>query len=335
VPTLTPRPVAASVEELVAGATERRPLDTGDGKSGASLERVVIGGERFVLKHLHPDRDWTMRGFGDLSCRPVLTFACGLLDQVPPCIDHAVVAAASGVGRNGWGGALLLRDVSPALIPPGDDPISPEAHQQLIEHLAALSAALWQPTGLPELLSMGSRWSAFGPTWLAAEAARGWPDPVPRLALEGWQRFAARAPADVAATITELRHDLDPLVAAAARTPSTFLHGDWKLGNLGVEGGRTILLDWTYPGVGPVAHDLAWYLGLNRARLPETKEATIGSLQLALEGNGIDTAGWWEAQVALCLLGALVQFGWEKALGDDAELGWWCDRAREGARWLA
>ena len=36
----------------------------------------------------------------------------------------------------------------------------------------------------------------------------------------------------------------------------------------------------------------------------------------------------------LCLLGALVQFGWEKALGDDDELGWWCDRAREGARRL-
>jgi len=26
-----------------------------------------------------------------------------------------------------------------------------------------------------------------------------------------------------------------------------------------------------------------------------------------------------------------VQFGWEKALGEDDELGWWCDRAREGA----
>jgi hypothetical protein len=31
------------------------------------------------------------------------------------------------------------------------------------------------------------------------------------------------------------------------------------------------------------------------------------------------------------LLAGLVVFGWEKALGDDAELGWWCDRAREGA----
>jgi hypothetical protein len=34
------------------------------------------------------------------------------------------------------------------------------------------------------------------------------------------------------------------------------------------------------------------------------------------------------------VLGTLLLFGWEKALGADAELGWWCDRARRGARWL-
>ncbi|MCB9371527.1 MAG: hypothetical protein H6518_01935 [Microthrixaceae bacterium] len=38
----------------------------------------------------------------------------------------------------------------------------------------------------------------------------------------------------------------------------------------------------------------------------------------------------WARQLTLALLGTVVQFGWEKALGDDAELGWWCDRAAEG-----
>ena len=65
---LAPRPAAASIEELIAGATARSPLGGTDGKSGATLERVVIDGEPFVLKHLHPDHDWTMRGFGDLGC---------------------------------------------------------------------------------------------------------------------------------------------------------------------------------------------------------------------------------------------------------------------------
>jgi len=60
----------------------------------------------------------------------------------------------------------------------------------------------------------------------------------------------------------------------------------------------------------------------------------IGALRAALEHHGVETDTWWERQVAVCLLGTVVQFGWEKAFGDDDELGWWCDRAREGARYL-
>lgn len=334
---LVPRTPASSVDELLDGATAREPLDHSDAKSGATLERVVIDGERFVLKHLHPDGDWTMRGFGDVCCRPVVVWTSGLLDAVPASIEHAVVGAAAGLGRNGWGGALLLRDVSDALVPPGDDPIPLEVHRQLLDHLAELSAAFWEATDeLPELLSLESRWSAFGPGWLDAEAGLGWPDVVPTIAERGWAQLVEQAPADVLATVTELRHDLDPLVRAARTTPQTFLHGDWKLGNLGATGdGRTVLLDWTYPGVGPVAHDLGWYLAINAARLPESKEDAIGALEASLRHHGVDTSGWWERQLALCLLGTLVQFGWEKALGDPQELGWWCERAREGARWLS
>ena len=328
---LVPREAASSINELIAGATQRAPLGGTDGKSGSTLEQVVIDGERFVLKHLHPDDDWTMRGFGDLGCRPVEVWTSGLLDAVPLTIDHAVLGAAAGLGRNGWGGALLLRDVSEHLVPEGDTPLSLEDHRQLLDHLADMSATFWGAEGAPDLLSLESRWSAFGPGWMAAEEHLGWPDAVPRIASDGWGRFVERAPADVLTLIDDLRHDIDPLVRAVRRTPLTFLHGDWKLGNLGVAPGRTVLLDWTYPGVGPIAHDLAWYLSLNRARLPESKEDSIGALRDSLEVRGIDTTGWWDAQVELCLLGALVQFGWEKALGADDELGWWCDRAREGA----
>ena len=161
----------------------------------------------------------------------------------------------------------------------------------------------------------------------------GFPEAVPRIAFEGWQRFAVRAPADIAGSIDELRRDPTPLSAALLQTPQTFLHGDWKLGNLGHgRDGRVVLLDWAYPGQGPVAHELTWYLALNRARLPvgHTKESTTDDLRAALERHGVDTAGWWEQQVALCRLGALVQFGWEKAYGDDEELGWWLDHARAG-----
>jgi hypothetical protein len=139
------------------------------------------------------------------------------------------------------------------------------------------------------------------------------------------------------AAVDELRRDAGPLSDAVRTTPQTFLHGDWKFGNLGAgTDGRTILLDWAYPGEGPICHELTWYLALNRARLPigHTKETAIDELAGALRRHGVDTEGWFDRQLRLCLLGAVVQFGWEKALGDDDELGWWCAAATDGLELL-
>ena len=144
-------------------------------------------------------------------------------------------------------------------------------------------------------------------------------------------------PAKVLELIEALRTDAAPLSSALRATPQCFIHGDWKFSNLGAApDGRVVLLDWAYPGEGPACHELAWYLALNRSRLPagHTKQTTIEEFRAALERHGVDTTGWWERQLGLCLLGGLVQFGWEKALGDDDEMNWWCDVAREGASWL-
>lgn len=332
--TLRPRPVAASLEELV-GDAPRWPVSSSDGKSGSRLERVELGGEPHILKLVHVDHDWIARSLGDVRCRPLIVWASGLLDAAPPTIDHTVVGAAGGLGRHGWGAALLMRDVGSHLVPPGDTPVGLAQHGQFLEHLAQLSARFWGWHDDIGLVPPTIRWTMFGDAMLAAERQRGFPDEVPRLADDGWRRFAARAPADVAALVGEIRRRPWDLAAAVATTPTTFLHGDWKMGNLGNHpDGRTILLDCAYPGEGPACHDLAWYLALNRARLPEPKEDAIERFRVALERHGVATDGWWERQLGLCLLGSLVQFGWEKALGPDDELGWWCDRVREGARWL-
>ena len=184
-------------------------------------------------------------------------------------------------------------------------------------------------------MPLANRWLPFGDADLEAERQLGWPNLVPKIAAEGWVRFFERAPRDVRALVRDLRADTRPLVDAVSTTPLTFLHGDWKLGNLGVHAdGRVALIDWTYCGEGPICFELGWYLAINAARLPHTKEDAISALRSALEAQGITTSEWWERQLSLCLLGTLVMFGWEKALGSDDELGWWCDRAREGARHL-
>jgi hypothetical protein len=328
----TPRPVAASIEELIGGAAGRRPFRHTDGKSGSTLERLEIDGEPHVLKRMHVADDWLARSVGDLGCHQVTVWASGLLDLFPPSIDHTVVGAARGFGANGWGAALLMRDVGDHLVPEGDGAVPLDQHAAFVDHMAELSARLWGWTDTVGLTPPSIRWSMFGDGMLACEQARGWPDAVPRIAARGWAAFDERAPAGARAAVRALRAEPWLLADALAGTPSTFLHGDWKMGNLGSHpDGRTILLDCAYPGEGPACADLGWYLALNRARLPEAKEAAIDRFRSALERHGVGTAGWWDRQLDLCLLGTLVQFGWEKALGDDDELAWWADRARAGA----
>ena len=332
---LTPRPVASSIDELLAGATSREPFFVSDSKSGSPFERVTIDGEAYILKHVHIDDDWTMRFNGDVGCKPAQVWQSGLMDVLPERIDHAVVGVAAGLGRNGWGAALLMHDRSDAMVPPGDTMLTMEQHLSLLDTLAALSARMWGWHDDVGLVPLDSRWTWFGHASLEVEAERGWPDPVPVIANDGWQKFAERAPAKVFDVIDALRYDPGPLVAAMRTTPLTFVHGDWKLGNLGTASdGRTVLIDWTYPGEGPCCYELAWYLAINRARMPQSKEEAIAFFKGALERHGVATDGWFDRQVRLSLLAALVVFGWEKALGGDGEFGWWCDRAQEGAALL-
>jgi hypothetical protein len=330
---LTPRPVASSLDELLDGAVAREPFLTTDSKSGSAFERITMAdGSTRILKHVHVDDDWTMRFNGDVGCHPARVWAAGLMDVLPDRIDHGVVAVAAGLGRNGWGAAILMRDLSTEMVPPGDDVLPADQHASFIDDMAALSARMWRWHDDVGLVPLTTRWTWFNHASLATEANRGWPDPVPKIAFDGWARFAERVPRDVHDVVDALRRDPSPLVARVEETPLAFVHGDWKLGNLGTgRDGRTVLIDWTYPGEGPACYELAWYLAINRSRMPESKEAAIERFSAALRRNGVDTDGWFDRQMALGLLAGLVIFGWEKALGSDEELAWWCERARAGA----
>jgi Phosphotransferase enzyme family len=327
------RPVAQSVEALIEGASSRIPMVSTDSKSGARFERVEIDGEWFVLKHIDRRDDWIMRQTGDLGCVPIVVWEAGVLDLVPECIDHATVGAA----RVGSGGAVLMRDVADSLVPSGDAPLPLEQHLGFLDHLAAFHAACWGWRDTVGLIPLANRYSFFGPAALACEAALGYPQPVPRVAAEGWERLPVVAPR-MAAALARFRAAPYALVDALAATPTTFLHGDWKLGNLGRDGtGRTVLVDWSMCGAGPPLTELAHYLALNSARLPvgHDQEATIAAYRAALERRGVDTEPWWDRQLALCLLGHMLLLGWEKAYDETgAELAWWEARTLDAVTWL-
>jgi len=328
---LAERPVATSLDELLAGATSREVLAHPDGKSGVLFERVVIHGERFVVKHLHVDDDWIMRATGDVRCRPLLAWRSGLLDRLPDCIDHTMVGAAAGLGRHGWGAAILMRDVTEWLVPEGDALLPVEQETSMLDHMAQLHAAFWGWEDHIGLEPPATRYCYFTSHLCELENRRDAPPVVPGIVGEGWARLASVAPS-IADDITELREAPWPLIDAVAALPQTFLHGDWKLGNLGTgPDGRTILLDWATPGRGSCLSELAWWLAINTNRLPSGKDGDIELYRAALERHGIDTSGWWERGLDLALLGGVVTFGWEKAYqGAGPELDWWVERAKAG-----
>lgn len=324
--------VAASVEDLLAGATRREPMVAADSKSGAVFERVEIEGGRYVVKHIALHDDWIARAMGDIGRWPILVWTAGLLDTVPDTVDHAYVAVANGADS----AAVLMRDVSDVLVPEGDTPIAEADHAAFIDTIAGLHAAFWGWEDRIGLTPFGNRFFLFSPWMVACEEALGFPAPVTVVARDGWERLAEVAPG-MHTVLQPLTVDPSPLAVALETTPMTFCHGDTKMGNLGRNpDGRTVMIDWSLPGRSAGAIEVAHYLALNRARIPAScaPEDTIALYREGLVRRGIDVEPWFDRQVALALLAMMVLLGWEKALGPSVDLPWWEDRVEEGARLL-
>ena len=308
---MTPATGARPARELLARAASRQSVPPGDGRSGAAFERVT----------------------GDHVHRPYLAWQAGIMDRAPGCLDHTVVAMEVEGADGDAVLTMLMHDVGSFLVPSGDTVVPSGQHAGFIAHMAALSAAFWEWDDDIGLTTMAQRLRIFAPDNIAGELTA---DEVPApiaAAAAGWTALPRRSP--LLAHAAQLVHDRPEVITGPlARTPRTFVHGDWKMGNLGTHpDGRTILLDWALPGSGPACWDLCWYLALNRARLPEPKEAAIARFQAELETRGISTGGWWQPQLDLCMIGIVATFGWEKALGDAGELKWWEDAvARAAAR---
>lgn len=328
-----PRSVG-TIEELAAGATDRRPVRSSDAKSGAEFELLTIDGRTCFLKVLDAESDWIMRATGNTDHWEHKVWSAGLYDRFPDVIDHTIIAMAldttGGTTRLG----ILMDDVSASLIPPGDEVVAVAAHDGFVRHMAQLHAGFWGWQDTVGLCPMANRIRFFSPANIARELlADDVPGPI-AAADAGWKRLATLRPG-LSTFLEGIHRDPSPLVEALASTPTTFVTGDWKMGNLGRhDDGRTVLVDQAYPGEAPGLYDLLWYVALNRQRLPVSKEATIEAYRAGLEASGIDTTGWFERQLGLSTIAIMTTFGWEKALGDDDELAWWAARVADAQQWL-
>jgi hypothetical protein len=317
------RTTAGSEAELLAGCTSRTPMQPADGLSNVPMERVVIDGERMIVKWLAPETDWVMRMSDDTKVLPVLLWELGLYDEIAAFLDPAVVAACrdDATGRAG----LLMRDLGEWFMPEGATPFTVGQHGALVRSMAAFHAGFWGWHDEVGMCDDSTRFSFFSPRRLAREAARGPLTGVPAHVQPGWDALRELVP-ETANPIADLVSDPTPLVAALAETPRTLIHTDWKGGNLGLlPTGRTVLVDWAFPGEGAACSDLAWYLAVNCDRLPASKEDTIASYKAGLVAAGVELDGWFGRQLELALVGAFCMLGWSKT-GDPVELGWWAER---------
>lgn len=307
-------------------------------RSGARFERVVLDGAPYVLKHVDRAHDWIMRQTGDLGCVPVTVWESGVLDLLPGCIDPTIVGAAREPHAEGVvTGAVLMRDVGTALWPDDGSRLRADDHLRLLDHLAACHAATLGWRDDVGLVPLGNRYSFFGPDALACEAARPSPHPVPAAAARGWARLPVVAPR-LDELLAPLRAAPWAVLDALSRAPHAFLHGDWKLTNLGTgDDGRTVLVDWSVSGEGPLLTEVLHYATLNAARLPagHGHADVLGAYRTALEARGVSTAPWWDEQLAACTAGVMLQLGWWCADLAPREVEAWTERVEHALRVLA
>lgn len=333
---MTQRPVYDRIEDLLDELAAGRPwrLDPVDkhvdSLSGSPFELATLATDRYLVKHISPELDWIMRDLGDGADgrQPwaLTLWREGLLDALPPEIDHLIVGMA--YDRRAGHLRQVMRYEPRAMVPAGHDVVPHDQHRRFLDHMAALHAAFWGFRDSYGLTRPRRRYGFAHPSFAVAEAAAGHTDAIPRLFPGGWEAVRATDP-EAAEVALAIAADASALARAMAEGPQTLVHGDWKFGNLGSHpDGRTVLLDWGWPGEANGCVDLCWYLAVNCDRLPESKEDSIAAYRASLEHRGIATGSWWDRQLELALLGAFVQLGWSKS-GD--ELAWWTGRVVETA----
>jgi hypothetical protein len=330
-PTVLSHVLAYAVEKLRV-----EPLQ-GVGYSNASFRRVEVegpGGEHasFVLKRTRLDEDWTACRTGDEKGREALLLSERALAAVWEVFDCPYVAFAAEPGEIG----LLLRDLTPELLPDARVPLSDPQEDALLGALARLHARFWdrrapavewlvRPSQYCELLAPAV---AADPAALAMLSAP-LRDPVPR----GWASALSRLSPVVA-------HRLSCPGVEWERTwtdlPRTLLHGDVKVANfaLGADG-RVAAFDWALAGTGPCAIDVGWYLAVNASRLTGSKEKMLLQYRVLLES----ALGWrlpermWVTLEDVAVVSGARMLLWSKALalesarpGAPEEWDWWVSR---------
>ena len=297
------------------------------GWSGNAIERVVVtDGRVLIAKRIVPGTDWIGRATADPG-REGLLFTSGVLDRLPPALDHAMIAAA----RDGDAWWLVMRDVSDELL--DEHSIVPrEANRRLLVAVNEMWDGFWgEHVGF--LAPQAVRLQLAAPSISGRE--RNGVDLLPKQLEVMWEAFAEAVDPDVAGVVLALVEDAAPLAAALDARGTTLLHGDIRDEQIGLVGRRLVLLDWGLATQGHPVVDYAWHLMHSAWRIDATHDQLWEDFRAA-RGERDDPLA-----VELGVIAGLTMYGW--ILGHSAvvhpdaaertwarkELEWWVPRARQ------
>jgi hypothetical protein len=297
------------------------------GWSGNALERVVLAdGRVLIAKRIVPGADWIGRASADPG-REGMLFTSGVLDRLPPALDHAMVAAA----RDGDAWWLVMRDVSDELL--DDHSIVPrEANRRLLAAVNEMWEVFWgERVECP--CSPGRAAPAGRSVARQARARRDRPPPqAARGDVGGLRRGGGPGRRRSRCSRSSKTPRRSPPALDALRT--TLLHGDIRDEQIGLAGRRLVLLDWGLATQGHPVVDYAWHLMHSAWRIDATHDQLWEDFRAA-RGERDDPLA-----VELGMIAGLVMYGWilghsavihpdpaERTWGR-AELDWWVPRAR-------
>jgi hypothetical protein len=295
--------------------------------SGATLELIEMpDGRRFVVKQLSAEGDFlTQVTSGRTRLRRMWT--SGLLDRVATIVDHTIIDVRDVDGRD----VVIMRDATRDLLPT-KVPVARGTSRDVLALLAAMHRAFAEEP-VDNLCPIEARYAMAAPAFHASYTGAN-PHPMARSIVEGWQLFAERVDADVADTVFTVHREPSRLGDRLRRFPTTLLHGDPKLENLGIAGDRLVAIDWgELTGFGPREIDVAWYAHKGCVRIGCTPDEVFSDYD-ATSSEPLNPEA-----VDLACVGALAQMGFRLGVGAFAsgpepppvalaQLEWWTARVR-------
>lgn len=273
----------------------RESMDT-NGNSGSPIERVTLqDGRDLVLKRVSVEWDWMARHAGDRG-RLGLMWERGVFDRVPPVIDHTIV----GIEQEGDCWNVFMRDVT-AELAASRSQANAAGVRRILSAMKEFHDTFWGELH-PDLCSLEDRYTMFGPTAMRREREQG--GVHGEIIGSGWDAFGDLVSPDVASAVMSLADDPASLTTRLAAFEHTLIHGDLRLGNLGFDGDRIVLIDWgERVGTAPPSVELAWFIGFDGYQPGLGRDEMITTFR-ELYRSRLD-----EEELLLALIGGFVQLG--------------------------